>query len=388
VSTNAHRPTSSVPPWPSGHINVPLMDVTLDRNGLMAGLIFAGALTVLVFIGSQGLRGFDGALAGYCFSALFAVFGIVYRYAVWLQRPATRVYWTRGWRLFWEPGRRFHNVALFFKLTWEKLLEQGFIRRRSRRRWLAHQLIFWGCTLAILVTFPLTFGWIRFESVLSNPANYVAVLFGVRLEFAPFAVRGGVGWTVFHLLDISAVLCLAGVAMSVARRLRDEAEIVTQRVDNDFMPLVLLFAVSVTGLMLTVSNMFMAGKFYYWITTTHAVTVMLWLLFLPFGKFFHIFQRVANLGVWFYKAAGVDTDQAACARCGQVFTSILHRDDLKAILPELEFDYALAPRPTPSQTAEKNQSARDTDNWQNLCPSCRRKLVTLNQFRVVGKEFM
>ena len=44
--------------------------------------------------------------------------------------------------------------------------------------------------------------------------------------------------------------------------------------------LLLLFAVSVTGLMLTLSNMFMAGKFYYWITTTHAVTVMLWLLFL------------------------------------------------------------------------------------------------------------
>jgi hypothetical protein len=27
-------------------------------------------------------------------------------------------------------------------------------------------------------------------------------------------------------------------------------------------------------------------------------------------------------------------------------------------------------------------------NWQNLCPSCRRKLVTLNQFRVAGKQFM
>lgn len=364
------------------------MDVTLDRLGLMAGLTFAGALTLLVFLGSQGLRGFDGALAGYCFSALFAVFGIVYRYAVWLQRPATRLYWVRGWQLFWRAGRRWHNLALFFRLTWEKLLEQGFIRRRSRGRWLAHQLIFWGCALAILVTFPLTFGWIRFESILQNPRYYVAVLFGLRLEFLPFEVRSFIGWTIFHLLDIAAVLCLSGVGLSLARRLRDEAEIVTQRVDNDFMPLVLLFAVSVTGLMLTVSNMFMAGKFYYWITTTHAVTVMLWLLFLPFGKFFHIFQRVANLGVWFYKAAGVETEQAACARCGQAFTSIMHRDDLKAILPELEFDYALTPRPPVLQTNEGGQPSRDADNWQNLCPSCRRKLVTLNQFRVVGKEFI
>jgi hypothetical protein len=365
---------ASVPqPANSSVVTVPLMDVTLDRNGLIAGLVFSGILTLLVIVGSQGLRGFDGALAGYCFSTLFAVFGIVYRYAVWLQRPATRLYWVRGWQLFWTRGRRWHNTLWFFRLAWEKLIEQRFIMRRSRRRWLAHQFIFLGCVLAILVTFPLTFGWIRFESVVSKPSDYVAVLFGFRLEFAPFAVRSIVGWTIFHLLDISAVLCLAGVAMSVARRARDEAEMVTQRIDNDFMPLVLLFAVSVTGLMLTVSNMFMAGKFYYWITTTHALTVMLWLLFLPFGKFFHIFQRIANLGVWFYKAAGESGEQAQCKRCGTPFTSLMHRDDLKTILPQLEFNY--------TQSGE-------VENWQNLCPSCRRKLVTLNQYRVVGQKFL
>jgi hypothetical protein len=287
------------------------------------------------------------------------------------------LYWVRGWQLFWKPGKRRHNLALLFKLIWEKLLEQGFIRRRSRRRWLAHQLIFWGCALAILVTFPLTFGWIRFESVLNHPSDYVTVLFGFRLEFLPFAVRSIPGWLIFHLLDIAAVLCLAGVALSLARRVKDEAEIVIQRVDNDFLPLLLLFAVSITGLLLTVSNMFMEGKFYYWITTTHAVTVMLWLLFLPFGKFFHIFQRIANVGVWFYKAAGADSQQAECMRCGQAFTSLMHRNDLKDILPELEFGYQL----------KHSNSSEQTDNWQNLCPSCRRKLVTLNQFRVAGKQF-
>ena len=103
-------------------VNVPLMDVTLDRTGLIAGLVFSGILTLLVFIGSQGLRGFDGALAGYCFSTLFACFGIVYRYAVWLQRPATKLYWIRGWQLFWTPGKRRKNFFLFFKLAWEKLI--------------------------------------------------------------------------------------------------------------------------------------------------------------------------------------------------------------------------------------------------------------------------
>jgi hypothetical protein len=119
--------------------------------------------------------------------------------------------------------------------------------------------------------------------------------------------------------------------------------------------------------------MFMAGKFYYWITTTHALTVMLWLLFLPFGKFFHIFQRIANLGVWFYKAAGESGEQANCKRCGTAYTSVMHRDDLKTILGQLEFNY--------TQSGE-------VENWQNLCPSCRRKLVTLNQYRVVGQKFL
>jgi hypothetical protein len=381
ISTSLGEPRGN----PRAHtIQVPLMDATLDRTGLIAGLVFAFGLSVLVAVGSQGFKGFDGALAGYCFATIFALFGVVYRYAVWLQRPATKLYWNRGWQLFWQPGKRWHNTLLFFKLAFEKMIEQRFIFKRSKQRWLAHQLIFWGCVLAILVTFPLTFGWIRFESSAASPELYITVLFGFRLEFTAFAARSVIGWIIFHLLDIAAVLCLAGVALSVGRRVKDEAEIVTQRVDNDLIPLVTLFAVSVTGLMLTVSNMFMEGKFYYWITTTHAVTVMLWLLSLPFGKFFHIFQRVANLGVWFYKAAGAETEQAQCERCGQAFTSIMHRDDLKTILPQLEFNYALS---TPA--LESNLSSLEPDpNWQNLCPSCRRKLVTLNQFRVAGKRFM
>ncbi|HWG85375.1 MAG TPA: hypothetical protein VNT60_07850 [Deinococcales bacterium] len=372
--------TATASPAPKGaqakgsatSIAVPLMDATLDKKGVTAGLAVSGVLTLLVFVGSEGLKSFDGALAGYCFSALFATFGVVYRYAVWLQRPATRLYWRRGWALFWQPGKRLKNCWLFFGLMGEKMLAQRFILRRSRRRWLAHQLIFWGCLLAIAVTFPLSFGWVRFEGNVLDPSQYMAVLFGIRLEFFQFGARSLVGWIIFHLLDISAVLCLAGIGLSLGRRVRDEAEMVVQRVDNDFIPLFLLFAVSVTGLMLTVSNMFMAGKFYYWITTTHAVTVMLWLLFLPFGKFFHIFQRVANMGVWFYKAAGSESEQANCVRCGTAYTSVMHRDDIKSILPDVDFDYSL----------------NGGGNWQDHCPSCRRKLVTLNQFRVTGKQFL
>ena len=353
-------------------VNVPLMDVTLDRRGLLYGLLFSFLLTVAVYFGSQRFHGFDGALAGYCFATIFALFGVVYRYVVWLQRPATRTYWKRGWELFWQPGQRVHNTLLFFRMGWEKLIEQRFIRRRSKNRWLAHQLIFWGCVIAIAITFPLTFGWLRFESDFTNPSDYLIVLFGQRLEFFTFPARSVLGWLIMHGLNIAAVLCLAGISLVLGRRIKDEADITTQRFDNDILPLVLLFAVCVTGMMLTVSNMFMEGKFYYWITTTHAVTVMLWLLYLPFGKFFHIFQRIANVGVWFYKAAGANGPQAKCARCDAEYMSEMHRADVKAILPDLGFDY-------------RHDQA---ENWQNLCPACRRKLMTLNQFQATGKEFM
>ncbi|WP_229829761.1 hypothetical protein, partial [Deinococcus ficus] len=69
-------------------VNVPLMDVTLDRRGLLYGLLFSFLLTLAVYFGSQRFHGFDGALAGYCFATIFALFGVVYRYVVWLQRPA------------------------------------------------------------------------------------------------------------------------------------------------------------------------------------------------------------------------------------------------------------------------------------------------------------
>src|SRR5690242_19629518 len=57
------------------------------------GLLAAGALGVAIFVGSRNLRHIDAALVGYTFACLFAAFGLGYRYSMWLQRPATRMYW-------------------------------------------------------------------------------------------------------------------------------------------------------------------------------------------------------------------------------------------------------------------------------------------------------
>mgnify|MGYP002336275885 CR=1 FL=1 len=261
---------------------------------------------------------------------------------------------------------RGRNAAALPGLVVSNLALQSFIRGRSRTRWLAHQLVFWGCVLAALVTFPLVFGLLHFESVGQNGREYRAYVGDIGT--LSFDSRSVVGWITFHLLDIAAVLVLAGVFIFLARRLRDPGALATER-SNDFLALAGLFAVSVTGLALTVSYTWMDGRFYVFLNTIHALTVILGLMYIPFGKLFHIFQRPANLGVAYYKREGEAGPQQPCARCGEPFASQLQMGDLKDVLPQVGFDYSLPRQP---------------GSYQDHCPRCRRALVALAQSRAVG----
>jgi len=49
-------------------------------------------LTVLIIVGSRNLEHYDAAVFGYTVASGAAFGAIVFRYSVWLQRPATRVY--------------------------------------------------------------------------------------------------------------------------------------------------------------------------------------------------------------------------------------------------------------------------------------------------------
>jgi hypothetical protein len=245
------------------------------------------------------------------------------------------------------------------------LLLQTFIRRRSHSRWIAHQLVFWGCVLAAAVTFPLVFGWLHFESVGQDAVRYRTFI--ANWGTFSFDSRSVVGWLIIHALDVSAVLVLGGVFVFLLRRLRDRGALAVER-SSDFLALAGLFAVSVTGLMLTASNLWMEGRFYTFLTTVHALTVILGLMYIPFGKLFHIFQRPANVGVAFYKRAGAEGPQQHCTQCGMAYASTLQVSDLKDVLPEVGFDYSVS----------------GGGNYQDICPACRRRLVTLAQSQRVG----
>jgi hypothetical protein len=98
--------------------------------------------------------------------------------------------------------------------------------------------------------------------------------------------------------------------------------------------------------------------------------VIFTLLYLPFGKFFHIFQRPAQLGVAFYRETGARGEAARCARCGEAFASRMHIDDLKQVERELGIRYEAAKSRTPDKT---------TVHYQDICPACRRKSLALTQ---------
>jgi nitrate reductase gamma subunit len=341
---------------------------TADR--IRAGVtatFFTGLLVAAIVVGSRNLQNFDAALVVYTFATVFATWGVVYHYRVWLDKPPTRVYWERGWQLFRKEGV-FRGTARLIRLATTHLAAQTFIRRRSLLRWWMHQLLFWGCILAVLITFPLVFGWISFQTLPTDQQTYLVLVYG--FPALTFRLHTLFAALLFHGLDIAAILVLAGIALALWRRFRDRGAQAVQSFALDFLPLILLFAISVTGLALTVSQNWLRGELYGFLAILHAITVIATMLYLPFGKLFHIFQRPAQLGVKFYQAAGEAGEPAICRRCGERFASRMHIDDVNRVLPQVGFDYRLGE----SQLT-----------WQDICPACKRKSLSLAQVRL-GEE--
>ena len=389
-----------------------------NRVPLLAGVLLAGATAAAIAVGSTGLRHFDPALTGYAIGALMAAFAVGYRFAVWAQRPPSRMYFKRGFELFFRrasavaatppspsvaaaPSPRAesgdeaspkrtamgapqprasqpHSAAsplpfgagtLGFAVA-KNFIAQDFIRRRGGYRWIMHLCLSGGCTLAFAITFPLVFGWIHFESFPDNAEMYHVSALGMNVD--SFSVHSFKAFLMFNLLNISAVLVLIGLVMAAWRRFTDAGERATQSFAEDILPLLLIFAVTATGLALTVSYKFLAGRGHHIWAVVHMVSVVSLLLYIPFGKLFHMFQRTCSLCVSRYKKVGAAGERAHCRRCGADFASAMHVEDMKTVLDELGFDYRFT-------------GARGEVHYQDICPACRRGLLALNQGRTIGR---
>ena len=105
---------------------------------------------------------------------------------------------------------------------------------------------------------------------------------------------------------------------------------------------------------------FLRGAGYTVLSLVHAVTVSATLLYIPFGKFFHIFQRPAHLAVLLYRRDNEAAPPARCRRCGDGFAGAMHVADLKKVMAETGFQLDL-----------------------DLCPKCKRKRIGIAQACVI-----
>lgn len=339
-------------------------------------LMASAFLVLLIDLGSRGFKDIDSALIGYAVGTVFAVGMITYRYALWISRPPTWRYFKAGWMNFlsWKNFR--HYTTLIPVSWWHDIFAQTFIRKRSMRRWVAHMSIFYGVILSCLITFPLTFGWLRFTLI--PPTHYRLWFFG--FPTIAFPTHSLIGFVFFHALDFTALLLILGLGLALWRRLTDVGLLATQRFSFDLMPLVLLLAIAVTGLALTASSLFWQGRFYWFISLTHEVVVVAWLLSLPFAKFFHIIERPASIGVTLYQTVNQDMEHygpqaqtGRCKRCNEELPSQQFVNDLKATIAQLGQNYDLG---------------GDRGVLQEYCPTCKRVLRGQAYYQLMGNRFL
>jgi nitrate reductase gamma subunit len=354
-----------------------------NRNASISGLLLALLVATSMFAGSNGLAHFDAALTGYALTSLLAAFAVGYRFTVWAQRPPSRMYFKRGFELSFKRAAPAsasaaqtptgglplpYGAGTLASALARNFVAQDFIRRRSSYRWIMHLCLSGGCTLAFAITFPLVFGWVHFEAA-DSAEVYNIVVFGLSIDSMHTASVKA--FLAFNALNIAAVFVLVGLVMAGFRRITDAGERATQTFLEDILPLLLIAAVTVTGLALTISYKFLGGGGHATWAIVHMLCVAALLLYIPFGKLFHMFQRTCALCVSRYKVVGASGARAHCRCCGEDYGSQMHVNDLKVVLEQLGFDYSFG--------------APDAAHYQDICPPCRRQRLAFTQGRQLGR---
>ncbi|MBK1877358.1 hypothetical protein [Pelagicoccus mobilis] len=330
-----------------------------------------------IYFGSGMLEHFDPALFWYAVASVLAAYAVGYRFTLWASRPPSRMYFKRGMQMIFGGGPKYKSnnapsaAGEIAKSAATNFAAQNFIRERSYFRWIMHLCLSGGCTLAFAVTFPLVFGWLHFTTAPDNAEIYNVVAFGVTVR--TFSIHSIEATLAFNALNISAVFVLIGLFMAGYRRLTDAGERATQTFYEDILPLILIAAVTVTGIALTISYKFFDGLYHGSMVWVHLLSVVALIFYIPFGKLFHMFQRTCALCVTAYKKKGAKEEQATCLVTGEEFASQRHVDDLKIVLDELGLNYRF--------TTEDGKEV----HYQDISPQGRRRLIALNQGKLLKR---
>ncbi|WP_205207663.1 MFS transporter [Bacillus sp. P14.5] len=319
-------------------------------------------LLFTVWVGTEKFLHFDMALMGYLISSLIFAIGLTVRMCSWLLRPATKQVVKRSFQNLRTKKRQKRNVRAILKTAFENIILQKFIFKRGIYRGVQHVLIAWGCIGSFAITFGLTFGWMHFELV--DPETYVIVVMGV--DTITMAAHGLFAEMVYNGLNITATMVLIGVSMALARRIVSQDVKVTQRAEFDLFPLILLLAVTVTGLVLTVSYALLDGWMHHYLTLIHQITVVVLLIYFPFGKLFHLPIRPLATAVPMNYQEEWKVDTKLCRSCGTAYSSNDQIIDVQEILHVQSFDLQLA----------------DGSYLSDYCPACRRRIRVMKQMNM------
>lgn len=299
-----------------------------------------------VYIGSERFGYFDTALYGYLWATILCFVLLTIRITSWTLRPPTRRLWKQGIKMMFSAK----GLKFVFTTLYKNIVEQEFIRKRSIYRWLQHMFISWGVLLSFAITFALVLNWLHFELV--GTKTYAAVFFGIPLFY--MEADSALAFAIYHGLNWTSILVIIGCGMAMYRRVTDQKKIVEQSQEYDFFPLILLIAISITGSLLTVSAMWMEGFFYMGIAIAHQVTVIVFLLYFPFSKFWHLPLRFLAVMVPMYHAL---EEQKPCVRCGREYATQTQISDVQLALQKRKLS-----------TPIDNTSLHFSD----MCAECRR----------------
>jgi nitrate reductase gamma subunit len=293
----------------------------------------------------------DLAVLGYQVASMLFVVGCLYRFVAWLRYPPNRTLWGRSVHALQQRGWK-PNLSTLIRSVITRLLLQTFIVRRSWLRWFTHFAIFWGCVIVSAVCFALAWGWMSFSLV--GGQTYSARMFNIPL--ITFQVDSLIAFLSFNAINLGALLLLLGLILAFWQRFRMQPEEKTERLKDQLSSLYLLLAVTVSGLLLTVSYKFFNGVGHRQLVVLHEVIVILGLLWVPFSKLFHFEVSPATVALDVAEGPGF-VEPSRCSRCGKTLSAVWTPKDLQRVLASAGV-----------------QVAGDVADPEvlSLCPSCRR----------------
>lgn len=302
-------------------------------------------LIILMYLGSRFFTHIDLALYGYMVGTIVFIGGFYYRFIAWAERPPAKLIIKKGIKLLFRRTTP--------KTSVEHLATYRFIWNRGLYRWTQHVLLGWGCILSCFVTFPLVFGWMYFT--MDDNGTYTVVGFGI--DMMRIKADGWLAFLFYNALNITAFMVIAGVCMALYRRLKNMQARAEQSFVYDFLPLYLLLFISITGLMLTGSNVFLHGWGHPVITVIHQWSVIITLIYLPFGKLAHIPFRPMSVLAKNYREHYGEQQMKNCKVCGTPFVSQEQSNDVIQVLKQNAIQFEM----------------EEGFHLAELCLPCRRK---------------